>query len=135
MTSPPGGGSSISPQRASSGPASRIDARIFSAELRIEIRRAHRLRVNAQRVRPRPFEHRAGRLHQLDERLDVANARDVLEQDRVFGEQRRANDRQRGVLVARGADRARESLPPSTTNCSALIRGRARWVCARLSEE
>ena len=111
ITSPPGGGSLIWPHRARSGPASRIDARIFRHSCGSRIRRAHRLRVDAQRVRPRPFEHRAGRLHQLHQRLDVANARDVLEQHRVFGEQRRANDWQRRVLVARRSDVARQSLP------------------------
>ena len=44
----------------------------------------------------------AGRANELDERFDVANSRHVLENDRVFGEQRRADDRQRGVLVPRG---------------------------------
>ena len=112
MTSPPGGGSSIWPQRASSGPASRIDARIFRQRLGIEARRRDGLaRGCASVLRAVHSTSTPERRDELDERLDVADARDVLERDRMFGEQRRADDRQRGVLVAGRTDGAGEPLP------------------------
>ena len=46
---------------------------------------------------PRPFE-------QLDHRLDVLDPRHVREHDRLVGEQARGEDRQRAVLVPRGAN-------------------------------
>ena len=42
--------------------------------------------------------------HELDHGLDVANAGQVRQRHRLAGEQARGEDRQRAVLVARGAD-------------------------------
>ena len=112
MTSPPGGGSSISPQRASIGPASRIDARIFLQRYGSSFVGADRLGVDLEGVAAAPVHVRARRGDELDERLDVANARNVLERDRMLGEERRADDRQRGVLVSRRANGSGELPSP-----------------------
>ena len=53
---------------------------------------------------------RADGLEELDEGLDVADARDVLEVDRLLAEQRGGDDRQRGVLVAGRADASGEAV-------------------------
>ena len=100
MTSPPGGGSITSPQRASSGPASRIEARIRAQSSGSRSAARMLLGVDRERVALAPFGRRADRADQLHQRLGVANARDVLERDRMLGQQRRGDDRQRGVLVA-----------------------------------
>ena len=79
------------------------------AQRRVERRRAHRLRVNAQRVAGRPLGLRARGPHELDQRLEVADARHVLERDGLVGEQRGRDDRQGGVLVAARPDGARRA--------------------------
>jgi hypothetical protein len=53
---------------------------------------------------------------QLEERAHVADVRHVLEHHVLLGQERRRDDGQCGVLVARGADRPVERRPPSTTN-------------------
>ena len=110
MTSPPGGGSITSPQRASSGPASRIEARIRAHSTGIEIGGANVLGVDGQRVARPPFGRRADRADQLDQRFGVANPGHVFEGDRMLGQQRRRDDRQRGVLVAGRLDGARQPV-------------------------
>ena len=81
------------------------------AERRVELGRPQLLRVDRERVAGRPLGAGADGLDELDERLDVADARDVLEVHRVLAEERRGDDRQRGVLVAGGADAAGERVP------------------------
>src|SRR5581483_1670971 len=49
---------------------------------------------------------------QLEHRVDVADPRDVRQENRVLREQRRGEDRQRAVLVAGRLDRPREPLAP-----------------------
>ena len=44
---------------------------------------------------------------QREHRVDVADARDVAQHDRLVGEQARGEDRQRAVLVAGGPDASR----------------------------
>ena len=106
ITSPPGGGTLTPPRRASSGPASRNDARI---RLHSSSSRS-RLRIvggrDAHLVRPRPLGVGADVGEQGDHRVDVADARHVRQRHRLVGEQARGEDRQRAVLVPRGADGA-----------------------------
>jgi hypothetical protein len=85
----------------------------------IELARRDRPGVDVEPVALRPFRLHAERLDQLDERLDVADARDVRQRDRVLGEQRGGDDRQRRVLVARRADRAGERAPALDENWTA----------------
>ena len=70
------------------------------AELRIELVGADGLGVNLERVSRAPAHVGARGRHELDQRLDVADARHVFERDRMLGQQRGAHDRQRGVLVS-----------------------------------
>ena len=76
------------------------------AQLGIEIGGADFPGVDRERVARLPFGRRADRADQLHQRLGVADARNVFERDRLLGEQRRGDDRQRGVLVAGGLDGA-----------------------------
>ena len=62
--------------------------------------------VDADVVRPGPLDLRAEIREQLDHRLDVADARDVRELDRLVREQAGGENREGAVLVARGADPA-----------------------------
>jgi hypothetical protein len=80
-------------------------------------------RVYAHGVPRRPGDLDAERRDQVDERLEVADARDVLERDRLVGEERGGDDREGRVLVARRADRARER---ATALDEELHGGRAR---------
>ena len=105
MTSPPGGGTLTRPTRASSGPASRNDARIRLQSSWSSSCFATSAAYDAHLVRPGPFHVGADVGEQLDHRLDVADARDVRERDGPVGEQARRQDRQRAVLVSRGRTR------------------------------
>src|SRR6185503_9139224 len=82
----------------------------LSAQLGVEARRLYGFRMNLKRVALRPRDVDAQGGDELDQRLDVANARHVLERHRVFGEQGRAHDGQRGVLVAGRANRSGQAL-------------------------
>src|SRR5205823_1712232 len=76
-----------------------------------ELRRHAVLGVDAEHVAPVPRDLDAERAHELDERLDVADARDVLEHHRLVREQRAGDDGQRRVLVPGGSDGPGERLP------------------------
>ena len=54
------------------------------------------------------------RADQLDQGLGIANARNVFQRDRVLGQQRRGDNRQRSILVAGRLDGARQ--PVTTFN-------------------
>jgi hypothetical protein len=81
------------------------------AQYRIEVRWVQRTCVDVKRVAPAPSHLGTDGSDELDERFDVANPRDVFKRDWLVREQRRADDRQSGVLVSRGADCSRELLP------------------------
>ena len=80
-------------------------------------RRRPRVRVTLVGAAARPRARRATRrctprsLEQREHRLHVADARHVAQHDLLLGQQRGREDRQRGVLVAGGHDRARERVP------------------------
>ena len=110
ITSPPGGGTLARPSRASSGPASRNDARIRSARTASTScdespRGSTRTSFGPVHSALAPVAH-----EQLEHRLDVADARDVRERDRLVGEQARGEDRQRAVLVPGSANAAVERV-------------------------
>ena len=104
MTSPPGGGRVTWPNRASSGPASRIDARILAQSAGSSGLGLTPSRVHPDRVGAGPLGGRAEIDQQREHGLDVANAGDVVELHRTVGEHGGGEDRQRGVLVAGGTD-------------------------------
>ena len=108
ITSPPGGGTSAAPKRASSGPASRIDARIRSHSSGSSLVLVTSAGPHAHRVLAQPLDVDAERDDQLDHLLDVPDARDVLERHRVGGQQAGCEDGERGVLVAGRAHGTRE---------------------------
>ena len=70
------------------------------------------MRRGAQRdlVLVAPGDAHAEVLEQREHRVDVADARDVADHELLLGQQRGRQDRQRGVLVARRHDRARERI-------------------------
>ena len=120
ITSPPGGGIVARPKRASSGPASRNDARILlqSAGVGRRLRRRPARRRAPRSARPRRVGAEVG--EQLEHRVDVADARHVRQRHRLVREQAGGEDRQRAVLVAGGADACRSGgRRPSMTNASA----------------
>ena len=79
-------------------------------ELGVDLGGGESLRVDANLVRPGPLRARARAGHQLEHGLDVADARDVREHHRLFGEQAGGEDRQGTVLVPGGADAALERI-------------------------
>ena len=110
ITSPPGGGTLARPRRASSGPASRNEARMRSASSLVGLVRRDLRRVDAHLVRAGPLGLGAEAVEQPEHRLDVADPRHVRERHRLVGEQARGEDRQRAVLVPGGADAAAERV-------------------------
>ena len=107
ITSPPGGGSSASPKRASSGPATRNEARMRSASVGSTSVLADALRAAARRCCPsRARDRDAEVLQQGEHRLRVADVRDVVEDDLLVRQQAGGQQRQGRVLVAGGDDGA-----------------------------
>ena len=111
MTSPPGGGTIAVPKRASSGPESRIDARIWlqsssSSSVVVTLRR-----IDADLVRAHPVGLGAGAAQEREHRVHVADARNVGELDRLGREHAGGEDGQRGVLVAGSLHVAGERMP------------------------
>ena len=109
ITSPPGGGIAARPKRASSGPASRNEARMRSASSRSTSASA----VDAGGAERRPRCRRATRratpsaAQQREHRLDVADPRHVAHARPPRSVSTRGGeDRQGAVLVAGGHDRA-----------------------------
>jgi hypothetical protein len=66
--------------------------------------------VDSECIARRPFGGGADRTDQFDQGFSVANARHVVEDDRMLGEQGCRNDRQRRVLVAGRLNRTGEAL-------------------------
>ena len=63
------------------------------AQFRIEIGGADAFGVDRQRVALEPFGRRADRPDQFDQGFGIANARNVFQRDRVFGQQGGRDDR------------------------------------------
>ena len=82
------------------------------AELAIELRLANVGGVDADVVRADPLDVGAEVVDQREHRVDVPDARDVVEHDRLGRHDTRGQDRQHAVLVARGGHAAVEGLAP-----------------------
>jgi hypothetical protein len=78
------------------------------AELGVERIAADGTRRDQERVRTGPLCGRPRLADELEQALDIADARHVLERDGLLGEEGGADDRERGVLVAGGRYRPLE---------------------------
>ena len=99
MKSPPGGGILASPKRASSGPASRNEARILlesSSSTATSVTRG----AEAEAVVGDPGGLDPEPLEQRDLGLGVADPRHPVQQQLLLGQQAGGEDRQGRVLVA-----------------------------------
>jgi hypothetical protein len=76
------------------------------AQIRIEIGGANLFGMDRKPVAAAPFGGSADRADQFHQRFGVADARDVFQCDRLVGQKRRRDNRQRGVLVAGRLDGA-----------------------------
>ena len=116
MTSPPGGGSTTLPNRASNGPASRIEARIRvqSSGSAAGLRR-HGVSMTTVLAAVHSLDGTEVD-EQLEQRLDVANPRNVVERDRAVGEQCRGDHRAGPrSCFRRDESSVRACAPPVTT--------------------
>ncbi len=108
MAQPPGNDTSALPKRATSGPSTRIDARIvFTSSYGATVS----LIVGAIDFDARTLIDRDGRAHareQLDRGGHVLEVRHVADDHRLGGENRARQDGQRGVLRTRDLDLALE---------------------------
>ena len=102
--SPPGGGIRTSPKRASSGPASRNEARIRAARPSSTSVSATFVGAEPEVVVAEPLDLDAELLEHRDLRLGVADPRDVAEDQVLLRQQAGGEDRQRRVLVPGGDD-------------------------------
>ena len=80
------------------------------AKFRVEVGGTNILGVNDKGVGLSPFGGRADRADQFHQRFGIANPRDVIERDGVFGQKRRGDNRQRRILVAGRLDGAGEPV-------------------------
>src|SRR5690349_13379030 len=78
------------------------------AELRVQLTSADGRRVYAKLVALLPLGVHASGLDQLDQRLDITDARDVFERYGFFREQCGGDDWERSILVAGRANRTGE---------------------------
>ena len=111
MTSPPGGGTVAVPKRASSGPARRMDARIWlqsSSSSSVVVSAGG---VDAHLVRADPVGLCTGTANEGEHRVHVEDSRNVSELHGLAREQRRGEDRQGGVLVPGRLHAPRERVP------------------------
>ena len=129
MAQPPGSDTSASPKRATSGPSTRIAARMVLTS-------SYGAKVSRDRARidldPHPLVDGDARAHaaeQLDHGRDVLQVRDVADRDRAVRQQRAGQDRQRRVLGAGNAHLAVEgdaALDLQLVHLPRLLSGRAR---------
>ncbi len=100
------------PRRSAPASARRAGSRRGSARTASGSRSAARtsLGVDRERVASPPFGGRADRADQLHQRFGIADPRHVLQRDGMLGQQRRGDDRQRGVLVAGRLDGAGQAV-------------------------
>ena len=111
ITSPPGGGMLARPRRASSGPASRKEARMRSAQSRSTSNCVSVVRLERHDVVVAPLHFHAEAAQDLEHRLHVGDARDVAQHDLLASEETRGERGQCGVLVSCGRDGPRKGRP------------------------
>ena len=109
MKSPPGGGIRASPKRASSGPASRNEARIRARELLVDGGVGDARGAEPDAVVGDPGDLDPEPLEQRDLGLGVADPRHPVQQQLLLGEQAGGEDRQGRVLVAGDGQLARRA--------------------------
>ena len=80
--------------------------------IRIEVGGTDIPGMNGERVGLLPFGRSADRTDQFNQRLGVADARNILQRDRMLGQKRGRDDRQSGVLVTGRLDRTTEPMAP-----------------------
>ena len=123
IRSPPGGGMRASPKRASSGPASRKEARIWlavSSSTSVPATASARSRTELSAIQSTATPSRCSSVSWAS----VSRIRGTLWiVTLLLGQQAGGEDRQRRVLVARGDDLARAGQPPWITNLSMLRAG------------
>ena len=111
ITSPPGGGTLARPRRASSGPASRNDARMRLASSSSSSFVASSAAWTRTSFAPDPLDVGAERAGAARASSPTSRIRGTFESsDRLVGEQARGEDRQRAVLVPGRADAPGERL-------------------------
>ena len=108
MKSPPGGGIRASPKRASSGPASRNEARICLESSSSTATSETLGGAEPQAVVGDPVGLDPEPLEQGDLRFGVADPRHPVQEQLLLGEQAGGEDRQGRVLVAGDGQLARE---------------------------
>ena len=109
ITSPPGGGMSACPKRASSGPGEQERGADPLGVLAVDVRvRVTSAAHSDELVVGAPFDAHADAVEHAQHRVDVADPRHVADDDLVGGQDAGGEDRQRGVLVPRGHDRPTE---------------------------
>ncbi len=111
ITSPPGGGTLARPEARQQRPGEQERRADLARELGVDLV-AHVGGVHAHLVRTDPLHIGARDATAAAHRLDVADARDVRERDGLVGQEAGGEDRQRPVLVARGAHVAGERIAP-----------------------
>ena len=111
MKSPPGGGILASPKRASSGPASRKEARIALESSSSTVTSARSGGAEPDAVVGDPGDLDPEPLEQAELGLGIPDPRHVVDDHLLLGEQAGGEDRQGGVLIARGGDLTRERRP------------------------
>ncbi len=99
------------PEPGEQGPGEQDGRPDPGAELQVERFEPGARRVQPNRIGPGPLRRCSEIREQREHGFDIANARDVVQLDDAFGQQRRSEDRQRGVLVARRADRPSQRPP------------------------
>ena len=125
MLSPPGIATRASPQRASSGPSTLIDARMRVDELVGRLRVQRRRRVDLQLGGAGPLDVRADRAQHVDHHVEVGDGIDVAQRGDAGREQRRRHLLGARVLGrARDAHACRASGPPARTTNESVIAAR-----------
>ncbi len=111
ITSPPGGGMTVRPKRVSSGPAARNDARMRSARPASTSVFVTFVGLQRDGVLGAAVHAHAEVGEQVEHRLHVPDARDVVQHDLLVREEAACQQRQRRVLVPGGDDRSGQGRP------------------------
>ena len=123
MKSPPGGGILAAPKRASSGPASRNEARIWLESSSSTTGAVTPAAQSLTLLSPTQSTVDPEVLEQGDLRLGVADPRHAVQQHLLLGQEAGGEDRQGGVLVAGDGQLAGERHAPFDDE---FLHGRSR---------
>ncbi len=133
IVSPPGGGMRASPKRASSGPASRNEARMRAESASSSSVSADRVGLEGELVVARPRRLHPDALEQRDLRLDVADARDVGQPTSSSVSRQAARIGSAAFLFPATVISPERGVPPWMTNFSiwAARVNRSEWLSRR----